>query len=122
MIKKWLTVIGKTILLLIGITFLSFLLVYHSPGDPAMVALKKSGMRVSEEALELKREELGLNDPFAVQYGRWLNEFFHGDLGESYKTGKAVAAKPAAMPQYRASAVLCQDPYHGKNQRFHAYS
>ena len=88
MIKKWLTVIGKTILLLIGITFLSFLLVYHSPGDPAMVALKKSGMRVSEKALELKREELGLNDPFAVQYGRWLNEFFHGDLGESYKTGK----------------------------------
>lgn len=87
MIKKWLTVIGKTILLLIGITFLSFLLVYHSPGDPAMVALKKSGMRVSEKALELKREELGLNDPFAVQYGRWLNEFFHGDLGESYKTG-----------------------------------
>ena len=51
MIKKWLTVIGKTILLLIGITFLSFLLVYHSPGDPGMVALKKSGMRVSEEAL-----------------------------------------------------------------------
>ena len=93
MIKKWLTVIGKTILLLIGITFLSFLLVYHSPGDPAMVALKKSGMRVSEEALELKREELGLNDPFAVQYGRWLNEFFHGDLGESYKTGKAVAGE-----------------------------
>ena len=40
-----------------------FLLVYHSPGDPAMVALKKSGMRVSEKALELKREELGLNDP-----------------------------------------------------------
>ena len=93
MIKKWLTVIGKTILLLIGITFLSFLLVYHSPGDPAMVALKKSGMRVSEEALELKREELGLNDPFAVQYGRWLNEFFHGDLGESYKTGKVVAGE-----------------------------
>ena len=80
-------------LLLIGITFLSFLLVYHSPGDPAMVALKKSGMRVSEKALELKREELGLNDPFAVQYGRWLNEFFHGDLGESYKTGKAVAGE-----------------------------
>ena len=77
MIKKWLTVIGKTILLLIGITFLSFLLVYHSPGDPAMVALKKSGMRVSEKAL----------------YGRWLNEFFHGDLGESYKTGKAVAGE-----------------------------
>ena len=58
-----------------------------------MVALKKSGMRVSEKALELKREELGLNDPFAVQYGRWLNEFFHGDLGESYKTGKAVAGE-----------------------------
>ena len=35
----------------------------NSPGNPAMVALKKSGMRVSEKALELKREELGLNNP-----------------------------------------------------------
>lgn len=91
MIKKLLLVIGKAMILIIGITFLSFLLVYHSPGDPATVALKKSGMRVSEEALELKREELGLDDPFLVQYGRWLNSFFHGDLGDSYKTGKPVA-------------------------------
>ena len=53
MIKKWLTVIGKTILLLIGITFLSFLLVYHSPGDPAMVALKKSGMLIVQDGLAL---------------------------------------------------------------------
>lgn len=91
MIKKLLLVIGKAMILIIGITFLSFLLVYHSPGDPATVALKKSGMRVSEEALELKREELGLNDPFLVQYGRWFNSFFHGNLGDSYKTGKPVA-------------------------------
>ena len=91
MIKKLLLVIGKAMILIIGITFLSFLLVYHSPGDPATVALKKSGMRVSEEALELKREELGLDDPFLVQYGRWLKSFFHGDLGDSYKTGKPVA-------------------------------
>ena len=79
--------------LLIGITFLSFYWFIIRRGDPAMVATEKSGMRVSEKALELKREELGLNDPFAVQYGRWLNEFFHGDLGESYKTGKAVAGE-----------------------------
>ena len=78
-------------LLIVGITFLSFLLIYHSPGDPATVALKKAGMRVSEEAVEQKREELGLNDPFLVQYGRWLYSFSHGDLGDSYKTGKPVA-------------------------------
>ena len=53
----------------------------------------KPVIKPSTLGLELKREELGLNDPFAVQYGRWLNEFFHGDLGESYKTGKAVAGE-----------------------------
>lgn len=83
--------IGKAMLLIVGITFLSFLLIYHSPGDPATVALKKAGMRVSEEAVEQKREELGLNDPFLVRYGRWLYSFSHGDLGDSYKTGKPVA-------------------------------
>ena len=91
MIKRLLLVIGKAMLLIVGITFLSFLLIYHSPGDPATVALKKAGMRVSEEAVEQKREELGLNDPFLVQYGRWLYSFSHGDLGDSYKTGKPVA-------------------------------
>lgn len=91
MIKRLLIVIGKAMPLIVGITFLSFLLIYHSPGDPATVALKKAGMRVSEEAVEQKREELGLNDPFLVQYGRWLYSFSHGDLGDSYKTGKPVA-------------------------------
>lgn len=93
MIKRLLSVTGKALLLIVGITFLSFLLIYHSPGDPATVALKKSGMRVSEEAVEKKREELGLNDPFLMQYGRWLTSFVQGDLGDSYKTGRPVASE-----------------------------
>ena len=59
----------SVILVLTGVTFLSFLLMYLSPGDPASMMLKKSGMSVSEEAVEAKREELGLNDSFIVQYG-----------------------------------------------------
>ena len=111
MIKKIVIIIGKTLLLLIGITFLSFLLIYHSPGDPATVSLKKSGMRVSEEALEQKREELGLNEPFFIQYVRWLNDFFHGELGESYKTGKSVTSEmkktiPATLLLTVAALVL----------------
>ena len=93
MIKRLFMTVGKAILLIIGITFLSFLLIYHSPGDPATVALKKSGMRVSAEAVEKKKEELGLNDPFLVQYGRWLYSFSQGDMGDSYKTGKTVASE-----------------------------
>lgn len=93
MIKRLLSVTGKALLLIVGITFLSFLLIYHSPGDPATAALKKSGMRVSEEAVEKKREELGLNAPFLMQYGRWLTSFVQGDLGDSYKTGRPVASE-----------------------------
>ena len=56
-----------------------------------MVALKKSGMRVSEEALELKREELGLNKPVLQQYVDYMLALLHGDMGTSYTTRKPVA-------------------------------
>ena len=40
--------------------------------------------------VEKKKEEMGLNDPFIVQYGRWLSRVFKGDLGESYKYRTSV--------------------------------
>lgn len=56
-------------LVLLGVSFLSFLLMYVSPGDPVRAMYAVSGSIPSEEVLEQTREELGLNDPFFIQYG-----------------------------------------------------
>ena len=54
---------------LLGVTFIVFFILNLSPGDPAAMIL---GDQASEEALEMKREELGLNDPLLVRYGRYV--------------------------------------------------
>ena len=63
---------GGFCLLIIGITFLSFLLSNLSPGDPAQILLNNQGVKASEEALQSTRHELGLDRPMIVQYGDWL--------------------------------------------------
>ena len=59
-------------LVLLGVSFLSFLLMYVSPGDPVRSMYAVSGSIPSEEVLEQTREELGLNEPFFIQYGNWI--------------------------------------------------
>ena len=90
----------QSVILLVGITFLSFLLSWLSPGDAAERMLKKSGMMVTEEQLEAKREELGLNKPLLIQYKDWMINL-KGDLGTSYKSKKEVAAELAKISPIR---------------------
>lgn len=78
-------------LVLLGVSFLSFLLMHISPGDPVRAMYAVSGSIPSEEILEQTREELGLNDPFFVQYGRWVSNCLRGDFGTSYSKGEAVS-------------------------------
>ncbi|MDO4323505.1 MAG: ABC transporter permease [Lachnospiraceae bacterium] len=107
MIKRLMHSLVQTLILVIGITFLSFTLSYLSPGDPAEQMLKKGGMMVSEEALQKKREELGLDKPMLIQYGIWLKNLVKGDLGNSYKSRKAVAGELArTLPNTAALAGL----------------
>ena len=70
---------------LIGATFLVFTIMDFAPGDPARIIL---GSGATEQALELKREELGMNDPFLVRYGDFLLGLLQGDLGTSYRNGQ----------------------------------
>lgn len=77
LIKK-LTTLIITLLL---ISFLSFTAFSVIPGD---AALSKLGSDATEEQIEALREEMGLNDPLFVRYGRWLVDALHGDFGESY--------------------------------------
>ena len=72
-----------------------------SPGDPAAMIL---GDQASEEALEMKREELGLNDPLLVRYGRYVVNMVQGDLGTSYKNDLSVWDQ--VMERFPNTAVL----------------
>ena len=81
----------KRLLLLIpvilGVSAIVFFIMSLSPGDPALAIL---GPDAEPEAVEALREELGLNDPVIVQYGRYMWDFLHGDLGTSYASGRPV--------------------------------
>lgn len=74
----------------LGVSFITFGLINLAPGDPAELILRSSGMEPTREAVEALRKELGLNDPLYVQYGRWMWRVLHGDLGESFYTGRPV--------------------------------
>ena len=102
-IKRMLHAGIQTLILLVGITFLSFLLSWLSPGDAAERMLKKSGMMVTEEQLEAKREELGIDQPLLVQYKNWLVKLCKGDLGTSYKSKKEVVQELAKNLPYTAA-------------------
>lgn len=76
-----------TIPVLIGITFLAFILGVIAPGDPAVEYLSMDGISApTEEEIAEAREELGLNENIFVQYGKWTKKALKGDLGTSYIT------------------------------------
>ena len=67
---------------LVGVSFLVFLIAEITPGDPARIML---GIHATPEALASLREALHLNDPFFTRYGRFLWNALHGDLGQSLR-------------------------------------
>jgi peptide/nickel transport system permease protein len=73
---------------LLGTTLIIFLLVRVVPADPAVSI---AGPKADPETLAAIRKDLGLDDPLALQYGRYLWTLGHGDLGRSYMTGRRVA-------------------------------
>ena len=81
----------QMLIVLIGISFLTFLLTYLSPGDPARNLYTASGIMPTTEQLEETREILGLNKPFFTQYKDWVINCLQGDFGESFMLHKPVA-------------------------------
>ncbi len=68
---------------LIGVSFLVFLILAVSPGDPTRMIL---GQQASEEAIVAMREELGLNNNLFVRYFDYMADVLQGDFGVSWKT------------------------------------
>ncbi len=76
---------------LLGVSLVVFSMIYIAPGDPARIIL---GDSASEEAIHELRNEMGLNDSFAVQYIRYVkNIVTKGDLGTSYITRRSVTTE-----------------------------
>ena len=75
--------------ILIGITFLTFGMMQFAADDAVDIIYNQSGS-VSEEVKAAKRAELGLDQPFIVQYGNWLKGVATGDMGRSFISGKLV--------------------------------
>lgn len=85
--------IAELIIILIILSFLTFLLMYLAPGDPAEKRLSSQGVAVTKEVLQAEQERMGLLRPFMVRYGEWLGGVLHGDWGISFKDDMPVAPK-----------------------------
>ena len=76
---------------LIGITFLTFAMM-RMAGSDAITEMYGDKGAVSQEIIDARRAELGLDRPFVIQYFSWLGGMLTGDMGISYVSGKDVFA------------------------------
>lgn len=81
---------ARLLLLLFVASFLTFSLLYVSPGDAAELILLAHDMMPSEEALAAIRQEYGLDKPFLLRYFDWLMGVMQGDFGYSHSAGRPV--------------------------------
>lgn len=83
----------QMMLTLLGVTFLTFALTYVAPGDPVEMLLEVGDVIVPREVIEETRKQLGLDQPFHIQYIRWLGGVLTGDMGMSYSARVPVTQK-----------------------------
>jgi peptide/nickel transport system permease protein len=77
-----------SLLVLLGVSILTFLMIHLVPGDPVVAMAGRQA--VSAETIEALREELGLNDPLPVQYWHYISQVVQGDLGQSIRSKRPV--------------------------------
>src|ERR1043165_5518754 len=79
---------------LLGITLAVYVIISLAPGDPVDAMINpEMAASMGPGYIELKREELGLNQPILVRYAIWLKEVSQGNLGYSFADRQAIAAK-----------------------------
>lgn len=89
----------------IGISLLAFALMEVVPGDPAVIILQRqTGDPPPAAAVQRLREELHLDEPAPLRYGRWVTAALTGDLGTSYRTGGPVLRE--LVDRFPATAAL----------------
>ncbi|WP_299648159.1 ABC transporter permease [uncultured Jannaschia sp.] len=99
----------ESALILLGITLVTFVLLYLVPADPAR---QIAGRSATAETVANIRDQLGLNDPLFVQYGRYLWNLAQGDMGRSYlqraEVADLIAARLPASLLLMLSAIVTE--------------
>lgn len=80
--------LGQSVLILLGVTLITFVLLYALPADPARMI---AGRSATVETVARIRAELGLDQSLPTQYARYLGRLLRGDLGRSYAQKIEVA-------------------------------
>ena len=76
--------------ILFGVSLLVFTLIHAIPGDISNFMIG-TDTRITEEQRQRVRESYGLNDPLPVQYAKWMGHVLQGDLGNSFRTRRAIS-------------------------------
>jgi peptide/nickel transport system permease protein len=97
-----------SIIVLFIVILITFVITRLIPGDPA---IKWAGPKANAAQIEAAREELGLDNPYIIQFGDYVADIFHGDLGYSYITHRSVTdelveAIPATMELIILSTIV----------------
>ena len=87
MVKYIVNRVLVTIPIIIAIILIVFLLLQVLPGNPIQVMMKE---KVNQQVIDRVTEQMGLNDPLMIRFGRYLWNMLHGDLGQSYKLKRPV--------------------------------
>jgi peptide/nickel transport system permease protein len=99
--------VAGLVVAVLGVSVLTFALGLVAPGDPAEVVLSRSqGQPPTQEQIDEKRRELGLDRPLSTQYLDWLESASRGDLGRSWVRGIRVQeAMSERIPRTAALAL-----------------
>ena len=99
----------ESVLILLGVTLVTFFLLYVLPADPVR---QIAGRSATAETVENIRQQLGLDQPFWVQYGRYLWNLLHLDLGRSYlqrsNVSELIWARLPPTLLLMAGAIVCE--------------
>jgi peptide/nickel transport system permease protein len=93
--------LGWSLIILAGVTFLTFVIAFVIPSDPARTV---AGPKADPQTLARIRVDLGLDQPVPIQYVRYLERVVRGDFGRSYLTGQGVMT--AILERLPATAYL----------------
>lgn len=96
-------------LLLVGVSLITFALLYLLPADPVRQIAGRSATPATVESI---RQQLGLDQPFVVQYWRYLTNLLSGDLGRSYlqrsQVSELIASRLPASLLLMVGAIVCE--------------
>ena len=99
----------QAVLILIGVSFITFFLLYVLPADPVRQIAGRSATAATVENI---RQQLGLDQPFIVQYGRYLGHLLQGDMGRSYlqktEVAELITSRLPATLLLMVAAIFCE--------------